>query len=93
MDVKKRQARRMLDKLHFVCKGRKEIQYYFYHNGKLLFTTAIPKGEGDIHKHTQNEIRSQMLLCLEQFQQAYNCPMRYEEYFEKLEEKGIIPSK
>jgi len=83
----------MLDKLHFKAKGKRENQYYFFHDERLILTTAVPKGDGDIRKGTANEIRSQMLLCYKQFQEAYSCPLRHDDYVRKLQSKGRILTK
>lgn len=82
----------MLKKLGFVTKRKNGIQYYYYYQDQMILTTSIHTGEGDIRKGTANAIRSQMKLCPEQFKDAYDCPMRADEYLGKLRSKPKLIS-
>jgi hypothetical protein len=91
MNVKFREARRMLQKLRFVSREGKDTNYSLYYEGTFILWTKLSQGEGDISGKIPHKIRSQMKLCPQQFQKALDCPFGYDDYIQKLKDKKLIP--
>jgi len=88
MQIKKREALSVLEKLCFDARTRKERFAKFFYDGKLVLTTAVPKGSGD--NYSSNQFRQQLKLDEEQLGQAIRCPFRYKDYVAHLRDHGHI---
>ena len=44
--MKKREARRVLEKFEMAPRPGRELFACLFHNGRMILTTAVPKGEG-----------------------------------------------
>ena len=85
----KQEALRIVDKLGFTARKGKELFFLFRHKGRLITTTAIPKGKGTLH--VENDFRQQLRVTREQLALARKCPFGAEEYLRHLAEIGLIP--
>ena len=64
--MKKREAIRVCRKLGLKERPRKELQYtYRGPTGKLLLTTAVPKGRGDLSPYVARKFRNQLRRIIE----------------------------
>jgi hypothetical protein len=88
MQIKKQQATKVLKKLNFEMRVAKERFAKFRHKGKLILTTAVPKGKGDMY--VSNQFRKQLKLSDSQLREAINCPLGYREYLDHLIRSEII---
>lgn len=84
----KQEALRIVEKLGFTARHGKELFYKYIHQGKLITTTAIPKGRGTLH--IENDFWQQLRVNREQLALAKKCPFGAEEYKEHLVEVGLI---
>ena len=88
--MKKKAALRVVQKLGFEIRTRKERFALYRHRGKLILTTAVPKGHGDLY--VANQFRQQLKLSREQLREAVRCPFGAREYLEHLLDLGHIES-
>jgi hypothetical protein len=84
----KQEALRIVEKLGFTARKGKELFFTYRHNGKLITTTAIPKGKGTLH--VENDFRQQLRVNRDQLALAKKCPFGAEEYRHHLVEIGLI---
>jgi hypothetical protein len=84
----KQEAHRVVAKLGFSARKGKELFYLYRFNGKLVTTTAIPKGNGTLH--VENDFRQQLKISREQLRLARKCPFGAEEYITHLKAIGRI---
>lgn len=86
----KQEALRIVEKLGFSARKGKELFFLFRHEGRLITTTAIPKGKGTLH--VENDFRQQLRVTREQLVLAKKCPFGAKEYVKHLAEIGLIES-
>jgi hypothetical protein len=84
----KQEALRIVEKLGFTARHGKELFYKYVYQGKLITTTAIPKGRGTLH--IENDFRQQLRVNREQLALAKKCPFGAKEYRKHLAEVGLI---
>ena len=84
----KQEALRIVEKLGFTARHGKELFYKYVYQGKLITTTAIPKGRGPLH--IENDFRQQLRVNREQLALAKKCPFGAKEYRKHLAEVGLI---
>jgi hypothetical protein len=84
----KQEAHKVVEKLGFTARKGKEIFYLYKYNGRLIHTTAIPKGKGPLH--VENDFRQQLRITRDQLALAVRCPFGAPEYLRHLKEKNII---
>lgn len=89
MQLKKKQALNILDKLRFIVRKGPERFARFYYKDKLVLTTAVPKGQGDMY--VTNQFRQQLKLNEDQLREATRCPFGYSQYVAHLRARNIIP--
>ncbi len=91
MNIKKREAIKVLEKLGFVPAGKsKDIIWKYYHNRKYVFATRHSKGKGDMPGKVADKFRTQLKLNEKQMRDAIRCPFEREDYVQVLIEKGFI---
>jgi hypothetical protein len=88
MNIKKREALGILKKFELEPRPNKELVYKFYHEGRFVLSTAVPKGQGDMH--CKDKFRKQLFLSLDQFSDAIRCPFKKEHFIQNLRDKGLI---
>jgi len=88
MQIKKNQALKVLKKLKFQYRTRKEKFAKFYFEDTLILTTSVPKGKGDLY--VSNQFRQQLKLNEKQLSDAIRCPLDFQEYIDHLKSIGII---
>jgi hypothetical protein len=84
----KQEALRIVVKLGFVARNGKELFYKYVYDGRLITTTAIPKGKGTLH--IENDFRQQLRVNREQLALARKCPFGAAEYRRHLVDIGLI---
>jgi len=84
----KQEALRIVEKLGFELRPRKEIFCLYKHKGRLITTTAVPKGRGPLY--VENDFRQQLKISREQLALAKKCPFGAKEYKGHLIELGLI---
>jgi hypothetical protein len=84
----KQEAHKVVEKLGFTVRKGKEIFYLYKYKGRLVHTTAIPKGKGPLH--VENDFRQQLRISRDQLTQAIKCPFGAPEYIAHLKAKDII---
>jgi len=84
----KQEAHKIVDKLGFQLRKGKELFYLYKHNGRLITTTAIPKGKGPLY--IENDFRQQLKVSRDQLALAKKCPFGAEEYLHHLIDIGAI---
>ncbi len=88
MQIKTKDAIKVLMKFKYVTRDTGDTHAKFYHNGKMVLVTKISHGSGDMP--CANEFRQQLKLNEDQMIDAIRCPFRYEDYVETLKQKRII---
>jgi hypothetical protein len=88
MSLTKQEALRIVEKLGFTARKGKELFFLYRHQGRLVTTTAIPKGKGPLH--VENDFRQQLRVSRDQLALAKKCPFGAEEYRRHLTEIGLI---
>lgn len=88
MSLTKQEALRIVEKLGFSARKGKELFFLYRHNGRLITTTAIPKGKGPLR--VENDFRQQLKVNRDQLALAKKCPFGAEEYRKHLAEIGLI---
>ena len=91
MQLKKRQAQAVLDKLQMQVRSTHHKMGTFVYAGKPILRTRVSFGRGDIPGHIAAKFRGQLKLNERQFQDLIKCPLDYEGYVRILKEKGYIP--
>jgi hypothetical protein len=84
----KQEAHKIVAKLGFESRKGKELFYLYRYKGKLITTTAIPKGKGPLH--VENDFRQQLKISRDQLLLAKKCPFGAEEYQAHLAGAGLI---
>lgn len=91
MNIKKREAIKVLEKLGFVPAGKsKDIIWKYYHHGKYVFATRHSKGTGDMPGKVADKFRTQLKLNETQMRDAIRCPFEQDDYVKVLIEKRFI---
>lgn len=91
MNIKKREAIKVLGKLGFVPAGKsKDIIWKYYHHGKYVLGTRHSKGTGDMPGKIADKFRIQLKLNETQMRDAIRCPFEQEDYIDVLTKKGLI---
>jgi hypothetical protein len=88
MQIKKKQALTVLQKLKFEIRSTKERFAKFVYNDVIILTTSVPKGKGDLR--VSDQFRKQLKLNENQFREAVRCPLGYDEYIKHLRDIDII---
>lgn len=88
MSMTKQKAHRVLEKLRFSPRYGKELIYKFYYEDRLILTTAIPKGKGDMK--VVDRFRQQIKLSRDQLAAAIKCPFGFPEYVQHLQDSGNL---
>ncbi len=86
--MKKKEALKVVRKLGLEERRGKELFFKFSHNDKLILTTAIPKGQGDLY--IEDKFRGQLKLTRAQLEGARKCPFKKKDYIKHLQEIGSI---
>lgn len=84
----KQQAHKVVKKLGFEVRRGKENFYTFYHGGRLILTTAVPKGKGELR--VANDFRQQLKITRSQLAMAIKCPFGLQQYVDHLETQGHL---
>lgn len=84
----KQEAHKVVEKLGFTVRKGKELFYLYKYKGRLIHTTAIPKGKGQLH--VENDFRQQLRISRDQLALAIKCPFGADEYIQHLKDKNII---
>ncbi|HFD40553.1 MAG TPA: hypothetical protein ENJ31_11985 [Anaerolineae bacterium] len=91
MQLKKRQAQAVLDKLHMQVRSTHHKMGTFVYEGRPILRTRVSFGRGDIPGPVVARFRGQLKLNEQQFRELIKCPLDYDGYVEILKEKGYIP--
>jgi len=86
--MKKKETLHVIEKLGFEIRTKRENFALYRHGGKLILTTAVPKGRGDLH--VKNQFRQQLKLTETQLNEAVRCPFGRKEYLEHLIALGHV---
>lgn len=91
MQLKIKEAHRVIDKLEMRKKEGNDTLCYFYHEGKMTnIFTRIPHKNGDLKGKLPDFIRQQLKLNEEDFINLKKCSLSKDGYIEILKAKGII---
>lgn len=91
MNIKLREAKKVLEKLRFVPSGKsKDIIWKYYYKGKYILKTRYSKGRGDMPGKVADKFRTQLKLNEGQMREAIRCPFGQKDYIKVLTEKGLI---
>jgi hypothetical protein len=90
MQVKKEEAKKVVDKLKFdpPRKTHHDI-YWFCYEGKKILKTRISKGRGEFR--ATDRFRSQLMMNEQQLRDTISFEFNYGDYVELLYRKGLIP--
>ncbi len=86
--ITKQQAGTVVNKFKMVPRMRKELFYQFFWKEKLVLTTAVPKGRGQLN--CSDKFRNQLKLNDQQLSLAIRCPFKLRHYIAHLKEIGAI---
>ena len=87
--ITKQEAGRVVKKFEMEERKGKHLFYKFIWNGRLVLTTAIPKGKGPLN--CRDKFRNQLHLSEEQLDKAVDCPFKLSHFIAHLKSIGLIP--
>ena len=87
--ITKQEAGRVVRKFKMQERKGKELFYKFVWRGRIVLTTAIPKGKGPLH--CRDDFRKQLLLSEVQLAGAVKCPFKRPQLVLHLKNIGEIP--
>ena len=90
MQLKKREAEQIFDKLRIARKGTKHIHGWFTHEGRRILFAHFSHRKGDMPGNVPDKFRQSLKLDKEQFRLLKDCPIDRERYIEILKEKRHI---
>jgi hypothetical protein len=90
LQLKKREAEALFEKLHLVIQTSHHKTATLYYEGRAILRTRVSHGQGDIPPIIVAKIRSQLKVGEQQLRKLVECSMSYEEYIHLLKEKGFI---
>jgi len=93
MSLTARELDRAWDKLGMEIRESKHRNALLRVDGKLVLRTARSHGTRMLDGKIPNEIRKQMRLNKQQFEDLIACPLGRDGYLKILEQQGLIPSK
>jgi len=89
MRIKYREAEQLLNKLRFEPpRQTHHKRYQFRYGGKTIFTVYHSHGSGEMK--ATDKFRIDLKLNQQQFREAIQCPLNYDEYVEILKSKRLI---
>ncbi len=90
MQLKKRDALRIFDKLELQVRSTHHVVGWFVHDGQKILKTRVSFGRGDIPKNIVHKMRGQLKLNASDFKALKDCPLDREGYISILKAKGLI---
>ncbi len=90
MQLKKREAEALFDKLQLVTQTSHHKTATLYYEGRAIIRTRISHGQGDISPIIVAKMRSQLKVSEQQLRKLIECSMSYEDYIRLLKQKGLI---
>ena len=90
MQVKKREAEAIVNKLEIKYKSKKHNHGWFRHRGKPILHVYYSHGRGDMPGKVGDMFRQSLKLDEEQFKDLRDCPLGREGYINILKEKKVI---
>jgi len=88
MNITKQEAGKVVKKFGMDERKGKELIYKLYWKGRMVLTTAIPKGKGTLH--CANDFRKQLFLSVDQLEAAKKCPFKLADLIAHLKYIGEI---
>jgi len=90
MQLKKRDALRIFDKLEMQIRSTHHVIGWFVYDGRKILKTRVSFGKGDVPKKVVHKMRGQMKLSVSDFVALKDCPLDREGYIAILRAKGLI---
>lgn len=90
MQLKKREAQRIFDKLELEVRSTHHIIGWFVYKGRKILKTRVSFGQGDIPATVVHKLRGQLKLSPADFADLKDCPLSREGYIAILKAKGFI---
>lgn len=91
MKLRENQVDVMWEKLGYeVYPKKSDVTAILKDGTKIIAWTRRSHGSGKLDGNIPHKIRTQMKLNESQFADAYSCPMKREQYFAILREKGLM---
>ena len=90
MQLKKRDALHIFDKLELEVRSTHHIVGWFVYNGQKILKTRVSFGRGDIPTSIVHKMRGQLKLSASDFKALKDCPLDREGYISILKAKGLI---
>lgn len=87
--ITKQRAGKVAEKFGMEMRPGKHIFYKLIWGGKIVLTTAVPKGKGPLN--CRDKFRNQLELSERQLDDAVACPFKREHYIAHLKGIGKIP--
>jgi hypothetical protein len=87
--ITKQEAGKVVTKFGMEERKGKHLFYKLIWEGKLVLTTAIPKGRGPLN--CRDKFRNQLCLDEKQLSDAVACPFKRSDWIEHLRNIGILP--
>ena len=80
------------NKLEIVFRSGKELNGWYYINGKKVLRVTIPKGHGgtNLSPRVALRIMNNLKTNREEFGNLYECPMSGRDYEEKIRQMDIV---
>lgn len=80
--ITKQEAGRVVKKFDMEERKGKHLFYKLIFNGRIILTTAIPKGKGPLN--CKDKFRNQLYLSEEQLDKAIDCPFKLADFIRHL---------
>lgn len=90
MQLKKIEARAIINKLQIEYRHKKHNYGWFKHKGKPILKVYFSHGRGDMPGKIPDKFRQSLKINEDDFKNLKNCPLSKEGYIEILKEKGRI---
>ncbi len=90
MQITKREATKVVDKLRFRTRATHHKMASFVYEGRLILRTRISFGRGDLPASITYQFRNQLKLSEQQLREVVRCTLDHEGYVALLKQKGYI---
>jgi len=90
MQLKKREAKAIVDKLQMEYRHKKHNYGWLKYKGKPILTVYFSHGKGDMPGKIPDKFRQDLKINEDQLKDLRDCPLSREDYIEILKEKGFI---
>lgn len=90
MQLNKREAKRIIDKLQIEHRNKKHNYGFLKYNNKKILPVYFSHGKGDMPGNVPDKFRQSLKVNMGDFEDLKNCPLSRDGYIKILKSKGLI---